>query len=140
MVNMEIDELRAFMESREHVRVAYLFGSYARGETGPLSDFDIAVLLDGLLDKKETFDLRLRLINDISSILKTNKFDLVVMNNAPLSLNYNIISDGKILNSKDETLRVTFETQILSRYLDRRYYDERHVEMGIKRIAEKGIL
>ncbi|MFQ6065543.1 MAG: nucleotidyltransferase domain-containing protein [Candidatus Bathyarchaeia archaeon] len=135
-----MEELRVFMESQEHVRVAYLFGSYARGETGPLSDFDIAVLLDRELGKQETFDLRLRLINAISSILKTNKFDLVVMNNAPLLLNFNIIREGKVLNSKDETERVIFETQILSRYLDRRYYDEKHVEMGIKRIAEKGIL
>jgi len=62
------------------------------------------------------------------------------MNNAPLLLNYNIISEGRILDSKDELERVMFETRILSRYLDRRYYDERRVKMGIKRIAERGIL
>lgn len=62
------------------------------------------------------------------------------MNDAPLLLNYNIIKEGRILDSKDELERVMFETHILSRYLDRRYYDERRVKMGIKRIAEKGIL
>jgi len=62
------------------------------------------------------------------------------MNNAPLLLNYNIISEGRILDSKDELERVMFETRILSRYLDRRCYDERRVKMGIKRIAERGIL
>ena len=137
---MEIDEVKAFIGRQERVRVAYLFGSYAKDKAGPLSDFDIAVLLDARLDKQESFDLRLRLINAICSILKTDKVDVVVMNNAPLLLNYNIISEGRILDSKDELERVMFETYILSRYLDRRYYDERHVKMGIKRIAERGIL
>ena len=139
-MDVEIDEVKEFLKGHERVRVAYLFGSYAKGKAGPLSDLDIAVLLDGRLDKQESSDLRLRLINGISSILKTDKLDVVVMNDAPLLLNYNIISEGRVLDSKDEHERVMFETRILSRYLDRRYYDERHVKMGIQRIAEKGIL
>ena len=139
-MDVEIEEVKAFIKRQERVRVAYLFGSYAKGKLGPLSDLDIAVLLDGCLDKRESFDLRLRLINGISSILKTDKLDVVVMNNAPLLLNYNIISEGRVLDSKDELERVMFETRILSRYLDRKYYDERHVKMGMKRIAERGIL
>jgi len=139
-MDVEIEEVKVFIKRQERVRVAYLFGSYGKDKAGPLSDLDIAVLLDGCLDKREIFDLRLRLINGISSILRTDKVDVVIMNNAPLLLNYNIISEGKILDSKDELERVMFETHILSRYLDRRYYDERRVKMGIKSIAEKGIL
>jgi hypothetical protein len=62
------------------------------------------------------------------------------MNNAPLLLNYNIIKEGKVLHCKDELERILFETYVLSRYLDKRYYDERHVKMGIKRMTEKGLL
>jgi len=137
---MEIDEVRGFLGKQVYVRVAYLFGSRAKGIVGPLSDLDIAVLLDGRLNKQERFDLKLKLINGISSILKTDKLDVVVMNEATLLLNYNIIKEGKVIDSKDEAERVRFETHILSRYLDRRYYDERHVKMGIKRVAEKGVL
>lgn len=118
---MEIDGVKAFLEGEEDVTVAYLFGSRAKGGMGALSDIDIAVLLNRELDKQKTFDLRLRLINRISSILKTDKIDLVVMNMAPLSLNYSIISEGEILHSRDEMERVRFETHILSRYLDRKY-------------------
>ncbi|MFW6111108.1 MAG: type VII toxin-antitoxin system MntA family adenylyltransferase antitoxin [Thermoproteota archaeon] len=137
---MEIEGVKAFLERQEHVMVAYLFGSRVKGGVGVLSDIDIAVLLDGKLDKQEIFDLRLKLINCLSSILKTDNIDVVVMNIAPLSLNYNIISEGKILHSKDDRERVRFETRILSRYLDRKYYDEKYVDAGLKRIAEKGIL
>jgi len=137
---VEIEGVKGFLEKQECVRVAYLFGSHAKGRVGPLSDVDIAVLLDGRLDKQERFDLRLKLINGVSSILKTDKLDVVVMNDAPLLLNYNIIREGRVLDSKDEAERVRFENHVLSRYLDRRYYDERHVKIGIERIAEKGIL
>jgi len=137
---VEIEGVKGFLEKQEFVRVAYLFGSHAKGRVGLLSDVDIAVLLDGRLDKQERFDLRLKLINGISSLLKTDELDVVVMNDAPLLLNYNIIREGRVLDSKDEAERVRFETRILSRYLDRRYYDERHVKIGIERIAEKGIL
>lgn len=137
---MKLDGVKGFLEDQEYVSVAYLLGSGAKGGMGALSDVDIGVLLDGELDKQETLDLRLRLINCLSSILKTDNIDVMVMNTASLSLNYNIISEGKVLDSKDERKRVRFETRILSRYLDRRYYHEKHVEGGIKRIAEKGIL
>lgn len=42
-------ELQSILK-RYPVEYAYLFGSYALGETGPLSDMDIAVALDASLD------------------------------------------------------------------------------------------
>jgi len=37
------------------------------------------------------FALQLKLISELTSLLKTNKIDSVVMNEAPVSLNYEII-------------------------------------------------
>jgi len=139
-MDLKINKVKAFLKEQEHVKVAYLFGSRAEGKAGPLSDFDIAILLDRHRDKREIFDYRLKLLNDLSFILKTRKLDVVIMNNAPLLLNYNIIKEGRVLYCRDELERVRFETYVLSRYLDRKYYDERHIKMGIKRMAEKGLL
>ncbi len=66
------NKLMEFLSKQEHVRLAYLFGSVARGEAGKLSDVDMAVLLDDSLNKKERFDLQLKLISDITAILKTD--------------------------------------------------------------------
>ena len=41
-----IDRLRRFFADREEVAFAYLFGSVARGKSGPLSDIDVAVMCD----------------------------------------------------------------------------------------------
>lgn len=135
---MKTGELKRFMEGHEGVVVAYLFGSYARGGVGPLSDVDVAVYLDEHLSKSERFDFRLRMINETSSILKTDRVDVVVMNDAPITLNHEIIKNGKVLVAKDTGKKVEMETKILSRYLDRIYYERRSLNQFLERILERG--
>ena len=130
-------KLGDFFSGVEDVVVAYLFGSTVRGEANILSDIDIAVLFKERLLQEETFDLQLELIGELTELLNTNNVDLVVLNDSPLLLTYNVICDGIILKS-DELERVRFETRIMSRYLDERYHIERHAKESLKRIAEDG--
>ncbi len=130
-------ELIEYFSSKDIVILAYLFGSTVRGDAGRLSDVDIGILLDEKISKKDRFDLELKLIGEIAILIKKNKIDLIVLNEAPLLLAYNIIKSGIILKS-DETERVKFETKILSIYMDEKYYIKRHTEETLKRIAEVG--
>ncbi len=133
------NKLVEFLSKQEHVKFAYLFGSAARGEVGKLSDVDMAVLLDDSLNKKERFDLQLKLISDITAILKTDGVDLVVMNDAPLSLNYEIIKANYPVFVRDRGEKIDFEHGVLSGYLDRRYYEKRAASEFLKKVAEEGI-
>lgn len=130
-------KLRDFLSGVGSVKLAYLFGSTARGESNCLSDIDIAVLFDDALLRKESFDPQVELISELTCLLKTDNVDLVVLNDSPLLLTYNIIREGIILKS-DEPLRVKFETKVMSRYLDERYHIERHAKESLKRISESG--
>ncbi len=130
-------ELTEYFSIKDSVILAYLFGSTVRGDAGRLSDVDIGVLLDEKIPKKDRFDLELKLISDIAILIKKNKIDLIILNESPLLLAYNIIKNGIILKS-DEKERVKFETKILSMYLDKKYYIKRHTEETLKRIAEVG--
>ncbi|MFQ6128734.1 MAG: nucleotidyltransferase domain-containing protein [Thermoplasmata archaeon] len=132
--------LKDLLREDDSIEVAYLFGSVARGRSGPLSDIDVAVFLKDSLGRRERHEKRLSLVNEISSALKTDEINVVIMNDSPLLLNFNIIRDGKVLKSKEESRRVLLETRIMSSYLDRKFYDDMHVREGMKRIAEKGIL
>lgn len=132
--------LKDLLQKDDSVQTAYIFGSVAKGRSGPLSDIDIAVLLKESLTPRERYEKRILLINEISSALRTDDVNLVIMNGSPLLLNYNIIRDGKLLESKNESRRVLYETSIMSRYLDRKFYEDMHVREGMKRIAERGIL
>jgi predicted nucleotidyltransferase len=130
-------ELTEYLSNKDSIILAYLFGSTVRGDTGRLSDVDIGILLDEKLSKKDCFDLELKIISEIAALIKKNKIDLVVLNEAPLLLAYNIIKNGIILKS-DETERVKYETKVLSMYMDEKYYIKRHTSETLKRIAGVG--
>ncbi len=139
MLSEQYNRLADFFSKQEQVRLAYLFGSVAKGKAGKLSDVDIAVLLDESLNKKQRFDLQLELISDISEILKTDKIDLVVINEAPLSLKFEIIKANYPLFIRDRMEKIDFEQMVMSRYLDRRYYEKRASSEFLKKVAVKGI-
>ncbi len=130
-------ELTEYFSNKDSIILAYLFGSTVRGDTGKLSDVDIAILVDEKISKKDRFDLELKLISETATLIKKNEIDLVVLNEAPLLLAYNIIKTGIILKSS-ETERVNFETKILSMYMDEKYYIKRHTEETLRRIAGAG--
>src|SRR4030067_2985030 len=62
---------------------AYVFGSEAKGTSGLLSDIDIAVFFHEGVNKAERFDLRLRLSNELSAIMKST-VELVMLNDSPV--------------------------------------------------------
>ena len=128
-----------FLNKQKRVKLAYLFGSVAEGKEGKLSDVDLAVFLDESLSKLERFNLQLKLISELTSILKTDRIDLVIMNDAPLTLNYEIIKANHPLLVRDKGQKIDFEHRILSCYLDRRYYDKRWTAEFLKNVAERGI-
>lgn len=121
------------------VVTAYIFGSEAKGTSGLLSDIDVAVFIHKGVNKAERFDLRLRLSNELSAIMNKT-VDLVVLNDSPVPLSYEIIRHGKLIFCDDKSAKVDMEVAILSKYLDRRYYDKRHAELTLQKIASGGFI
>ena len=129
-------EVKEFLQKQAHVKLAYLFGSVALQKAGKLSDIDIGIFLDESLEKKEKFKIKLKLISDLENILKNNRIDLVIMNDASISLNFEIIKANYPLFIQNKNLKVDLEQYIISRYLDRQYYDKRWADSLIKKTAE----
>jgi len=121
------------------VVTAYIFGSEAKGTSGLLSDIDIAVFVHKGVSKAERFDLRLRLSNELSAVM-SRTVDLVILNDSSIQLSYEIIRHGKLIFCSDKATKVDLEVDILSRYLDRRYYDKRHAEITLQKIASGGFI
>jgi len=108
-------DLADFFASESQVKFAYLFGSHANGVTiGPLSDLDLAVYLDGRVN---FFTNRLRLMEVLAKKIRTENFDLVVLNRAPPVLRYEVIKNGLVLK-ENKPRRIMFETEVLRTYLD----------------------
>jgi len=125
-----------------NINTIYLFGSQATGKIHPRSDYDFAVQFSEAVEQDQYFDLKLELMQKISRLVKSDKVDVVVLNEKkiPLALKFRIIKEGKILYVDDDIIRSRFEHKIMSFYLDRQYYFKRHIDMSLKNIAAQGIL
>lgn len=113
----KIKGLEKIFKSHEEVVLAYLFGSASTGKKTTLSDIDIAILLSEMNTYDELhFEMKLR--EDISKVLETEDFDLALLNRAPLVLRYQVLKTGKLLYSKDEVSRISFEETTRDMYFD----------------------
>ncbi|PJE73718.1 MAG: hypothetical protein COV02_01110 [Candidatus Terrybacteria bacterium CG10_big_fil_rev_8_21_14_0_10_41_10] len=125
------DLMAIFKEN--NVSFAYLFGSLASGNFNQDSDIDIAVMLPFEMKKKERFDLRLKLMGEISKILK-KKVDVVVLNDvSSLYFKYIIIKEGKIIYKEIDLSPAEFESKTLGIYFDFRSFLENYNKAYVKR-------
>lgn len=103
---------------KQSVIFAYLFGSYAQGRVGKLSDIDIAVFMDKNLSPKKRFDKKVKIMADISELLKKDDIDVVILNDVYPLLEHRIIKHGVSIFSVDEKQRIEYEVSAVMRYLD----------------------
>lgn len=111
-------ELAELFERQPDVVAAYLFGSQARGDPGPLSDVDLAVWLDDNPEPGRRLRRQLALSAQAASLLGTDEVELVVLNGAPPLLAQRVIRDGELLAERSTMTRVRLETEAIIRYLD----------------------
>jgi predicted nucleotidyltransferase len=97
------------------VTVGYIFGSACTGQMGPLSDIDVAILVhDSAGRRAYEGDVQ----DALSRALGTDRIDLISLTEAPASLSYRIIRDGRCVLCRERVARETFETNTIMRYLD----------------------
>lgn len=97
------------------VRLAYLFGSHAKGEATELSDIDLAVSFRAGVDVRRDLG---QLLDALVHELETDRIDLVLLEEIPPPLAYRIVRDGKRLLAVDPRQDVSFRTRTIMRYLD----------------------
>ena len=134
------DQLSAYFANLPRVDLAYLFGSQARRKAGPLSDVDIAVLLEGMPDTDTCFDLRLEIIGGMMCILRTDDVDVVILNQAPLALQYQVVRDGELIFCRDRRLAVEYRCRVLNLYFDFEPLLERHKQTFFEKVRKGELL
>ncbi len=107
------------------VNAAYLAGSLStRTSFGHLSDVDIAILLMEQIKSDQFLDYQLYFFSELAKRLESDNIDVVILNQASLLLKLHVIKYGQILFSRDEKLRVSFETKAIMDYLDFKKFDD----------------
>jgi predicted nucleotidyltransferase len=121
-----IQRIKSIFSEDKQVGLAYLFGSIARNDIGPLSDIDLAVYLDESLSKSAVDKHLDRLYIKVSRALQNDNIDLVLLNTVEQpELAYAIIAEGQLLFDR-EPYKVVVEPKIMNQYFDFRFSLERH--------------
>ncbi|HWP90624.1 MAG TPA: nucleotidyltransferase domain-containing protein [Thermodesulfobacteriota bacterium] len=111
------EKLNGIILRYPQIKLVYLFGSQARGEVGPLSDYDFAIYFDEK-DRKKMFDTKLELMGQLSRILGTDKVDIAILNLSEMpEFRFNVIMEGQLIY-EEEPFRVIVEPKILNEYFD----------------------
>jgi predicted nucleotidyltransferase len=112
---------RVLAEVQQHPKVVaiFLFGSWARGEQMPISDVDIAVLLDSP-DKRDEADI---------GSMYSPTIDLVLFHRLPVRIKFQVLKEGQPLFVRDEEKLIETTFQVMRQYHEmewmyRRYYEE----------------
>ncbi len=92
---------------------------------GPTSDYDFAVYFnlrsDKEKDREKMFEIKFKLMDQLSRVLSTDKIDIAILNLAESpEFKYNIIKNGKLIYEKEPFLLLV-EPKILNEYFDFRY-------------------
>jgi predicted nucleotidyltransferase len=128
--------LSEFFRRKPGVRLAYLFGSQARGQTTPRSDLDLAVEMDHLLPETDRTGLRIALLNELIDLLRSDQIDLVLLNEAPPLLRHRVAREGMLLHEDRPGLRVAFVVKTLRDYEDTRPLREIQARYLLQRLTD----
>lgn len=130
------DKIQAIFEEAP-VEVAYLFGSLARGDTGPMSDYDFGVLIErGMNEKQE--NVTGKLMDKLFAVVGEDKAEVVDLEGKPVVFRFNVIKDGEALVNKNDSRRVAFEFDTMRQFHDQKYYLDREMAITLDQI-EKGV-
>lgn len=119
-------EIVGMLKGREEILFAYIYGSFLEGR---FRDVDVAIYLDSERDVRYALNLEGELEEGVGVPV-----DIRILNSAPPSFRFRVISQGILLFSRDEERRSNFESLTMAEYHDFKFYREmyRRDALGIK--------
>lgn len=124
-------ELSEIFSADDAIVAAYIFGSIAKKTDRPLSDVDIAVLLDET--KSKNFSI-LEIVPKIEKKLGRD-VDVVVLNKAGDVLKYEVRRDGVLIYDRNPEIRKKFEILGRKTYEDFIYLHNRYVRKVVYEVS-----
>ncbi|MFP3870626.1 MAG: type VII toxin-antitoxin system MntA family adenylyltransferase antitoxin [Syntrophobacteria bacterium] len=130
------ETLAEWCAQRPEVLAAYLFGSRAEGRAGAESDLDLALLARPDLPHQTLWRLEDRWASEVARLFAPGfRTDVFVLNLAPLTVRFQLISRGRVLWARDTCKVAEFESYVRRLSWDFQPYlrvYQRSLENGIK--------
>jgi predicted nucleotidyltransferase len=117
------------------VRAALLYGSQAQAQAREDSGIDVAVLLESRPSPSERKQVLWTLLGALGKQLRSDRIDLVLLNEAPPKLAFHVLKYGRIAFVRDPVEFHRFRVRTYSRHADYQPV-ERWFRLATKRRAE----
>lgn len=131
----QVAHVASSLERVPEVECAYLFGSAARGDAGPLSDVDIAILPAERLPSSARAAWHARLVEQLEREVGA-PVDVLLLDDASPTLIHRVLRDGVLLLARDERRRVAFEVRAIREFLDFELFVARYDRALLSRARE----
>lgn len=106
--------------ARLPVALLYLHGSYAKGTPGPLSDLDLALLLDPEAERNP--DTFLHVLGELIGHCGRDDVDLVSLGTAGAAIKDRVVRAGRLVYARSAAERIRFEAAVIKEAIDFRRF------------------
>jgi predicted nucleotidyltransferase len=120
MKKNQVEEIVILMRAYPFIAAAYQFGSTIRGQEGPMSDVDIAILVDEEQAPSDVDLVRIELLlaYEIQRHLNVPEVDLITLNHQRLTLQHTVLRTGRLIYEADPKYRIRFMQKVIQAYID----------------------
>ena len=109
-----IERITTFLQAKEYILFAYIFGSFTSGKS--FNDIDVGIYVS--LEKPVSqLNLELEIERELGDVLHL-PVDVRIINSAPIPFTYNVLRSGVVILDNDKSLRTDFEGLIIKKYFD----------------------
>jgi len=109
-----IERITTFLQAKEYILFAYIFGSFTSGKS--FNDIDVGIYVS--LEKPVSqLNLELEIERKLGDVLHI-PVDVRIINRAPIPFTYNVLRSGVVILDNDKSLRTDFEGLIIKKYFD----------------------
>lgn len=132
---MELTKIIVSVLSAEpYIQFVYLFGSRAKGNVHPLSDYDIAIYIDPEKEPSTPYGIKSHVAGLFANKIPTQKVQIVILNEANPFLAFEAVDEGRLIFKKDPRTHHDFVFHTYQRYLDMKRLYQLQEEKLLERI------
>ncbi len=111
--NEILSEIKDFLNSRDDVLLAFVFGSFIEDRQTEESDIDIAILFK----QRPDFSTFTEIIDTLSGIAK-READIVVLNDSSPIIRMQVLKKGRLIKKINDSVYNDFFTRTIKEYDD----------------------
>ena len=126
--------------AEQPVMLAYLYGSVVDGSASSVSDVDIALVFEPgrLFSPYERMRRELHIAAETEDRCPFREADVRSIDNAPLTVQGRVLTEGILLYSRDEDFRVQYEVYTRKLYFDFLPVEEMMRQAFFERVKQEG--